>query len=82
MEPSKIYYVSIDKCEKRKDVWKSFPWPSPNLLSPIECLTGHERFFLNCYIQDFTYQSWRWDLIGPDTYEKILEKAKTYEFSP
>jgi hypothetical protein len=80
MDPEKIYYLSIDKLEGRRDVWKAFPWPSPNLLHPVECLTKEqEEFFLNCYTGDFTRQNWRWELIGPDTYDNILEKAKTYE---
>lgn len=79
MDLKNIYYVSIDKCTRTKYLWKAFPFPT-NLLHPVRCLGEHEEFFLNCYIQDFTSQSWRWDLIGPDTEEKVLEKAKTYEF--
>lgn len=80
MDPDNNYYVSIDKWDKRKDLWRAFPWPK-NLLSPIRCLTnGHEEFCFNCYIGAISGQEWRYELIGPDTEENVLEKAKTYEF--
>lgn len=71
-----IYYVSVDKVYKRKDLWKAFPFPT-NLLYPLKCLTnGHTCYYFNTYTQTFSSQPTRYELIGPDTYSNILEKAK------
>jgi len=72
----KIYYESIDKVYKRKDLWKAFPFPA-HLLYTIRSLTlEHTDYYFNTYIETFTHQSQRYELIGPDTINNIIEKAK------
>lgn len=75
------HYLTVDKLNGRADLWKVFPFPK-NLLAPLRCLNGKagdDSWSGNCYIESFKHTAWRWELIGPDSKENLVEKAKEFK---